>query len=118
MQLGTEGLAIAQTVAARLGFHYLDWNDTARAASDAGVSPEAVNEFERNRPRLLRIVDKLLGSASMVSDEVTSDASVDLLLASHQKWHEQQQKPSKQPVETTSSPEYCIKSIPTAAEEK
>jgi hypothetical protein len=76
VQLGTEGLAIAQTVAARLGYHYIDWNDTSRAAIASGIAPDVVAEFERNRPRLLGIVEKLLTSASMLNDEVTSDATV------------------------------------------
>ena len=77
VQLGTDGLTIAKTIASRLGFHYVDWNDTSRAAVDSGISQEAATEFERNRPRFLRIVDKLLTSASLISDEVTSDAAVD-----------------------------------------
>ena len=71
VQLGSDGFAIARAVAERLNYHYLDWEITSRAAADAGVSPETIAASEQNRSTLQSIVQSLLASSSLVSEEVS-----------------------------------------------
>jgi cytidylate kinase len=71
VQLGSDGFAIARAVAERLNYHYLDWEVTSRAAAEAGVSPETIAAAEQNRSTLQSIVQSLLASSSLVSEEVS-----------------------------------------------
>jgi cytidylate kinase len=65
-QMGSGGGAIARAVAGRLRFRYYDWEVIARAAQEAGVSPEvlAVATSERSPGFLERMMSRLAGSAA------------------------------------------------------
>ncbi len=71
VQLGSDGFAIARTVAEKLGYHYVDWEITSKAAQDAGVSPEMVAQAEQGRSRLQRLVQSLMASSSLINEDVT-----------------------------------------------
>ncbi len=71
VQLGSDGFAVARGVAERLKYHYLDWEVTSRAAADAGVSTEMVAQSEQSRGTLQRIVQSLMASSSLISEDVT-----------------------------------------------
>ena len=60
VQLGSDGFAIARAVAEKLGYRYYDWEITSQAASEAGVTPEAVMAAERKPSLLERVMDRLL----------------------------------------------------------
>jgi cytidylate kinase len=56
---GAGGEEVGEAVAASLGFQLVDREILVRAAQQAGVSPEAVEETEHRRPLLLRIVEAM-----------------------------------------------------------
>jgi cytidylate kinase len=59
VQLGSDGFAIAQTVAEKLGYRYLDNEVIAQAAAMAGVSPETVAAAERWPTFVERMLERL-----------------------------------------------------------
>ena len=62
-QMGSGGSAISRAVAERLRFRYYDWEIIARAAQEAGVSPEllAIATSERAPGFLERMMSRLAG---------------------------------------------------------
>jgi CMP/dCMP kinase len=59
VQLGSDGQAIAEAVAARLGYRYYDAEIVSQAAAIAGVSPETVAAAERWPTFLERMLERL-----------------------------------------------------------
>jgi cytidylate kinase len=59
VQLGSDGFAIAQTVAEKLSYRYLDNEVIAQAAAMAGVSPETVAAAERWPTFVERMLERL-----------------------------------------------------------
>ncbi|WP_322795295.1 cytidylate kinase-like family protein [Tepidiforma sp.] len=64
-QVGTAGEEVAQAVARRLGFRYVDYQVIQQAAAEAGVSPETVSEAEHTPSLLTRILEALARNPSM-----------------------------------------------------
>lgn len=64
-QVGVGGEEVAQAVARRLGFRYVDYQVIQSAAEEAGVSPETVSEAEHTPSLLTRILEALARNPSM-----------------------------------------------------
>lgn len=64
-QVGVAGEEVAQTVARKTGFRYIDYQIIQQAASEAGVSPETVSEAEHTPSLLTRILEALARNPSM-----------------------------------------------------
>jgi cytidylate kinase len=64
-QVGTAGEEVAQAVANRLGFRYVDYQVIQEAAAEAGVSPETVSEAEHSPSLLTRILEALARNPAM-----------------------------------------------------
>ncbi|MGI8926838.1 MAG: AAA family ATPase [Tepidiformaceae bacterium] len=64
-QVGTGGEDVAQAVAGRLGFRYIDYQVIQAAAQEAGVSPETVSEAEHTPSLMTRILEALARNPSM-----------------------------------------------------
>lgn len=64
-QVGTAGEEVAQAVAARLGYRYVDYQVIQEAAAEAGVSPETVSEAEHTPSLLTRILEALARNQAM-----------------------------------------------------
>ena len=63
---GARGEAVAQLVAERLGFRYIDDQIIARAAELAQVAPALVAATEKRQPLLQRLIDKLVVAQEMI----------------------------------------------------
>jgi cytidylate kinase len=59
VQLGSDGVAIARTVADKLGYRYLDNEVISQAAAIAGVSPETIAAAERWPTFVERMLERL-----------------------------------------------------------
>src|SRR5262245_19063360 len=61
--MGSGGSAISRAVAEQLGFGYYDWAIIARAAQEAGVSPEVLAVATSERPPGIfeRVIARLAG---------------------------------------------------------
>ncbi len=57
--MGAGGEEVGRSVAAELGFRYVDNEIITQAAERAGVSPEVVEQNERTQPLLIRILDAI-----------------------------------------------------------
>ena len=57
--MGAGGEEVGRSVAADLGFRYVDNEIITQAAERAGVSPEVVEQNERTQPLLIRILDAI-----------------------------------------------------------
>jgi cytidylate kinase len=64
-QVGTAGEEVAQAVATRLGFRYVDYQVIQQAATEAGVSPETVAEAQHTPSLLTRILESLARNPAM-----------------------------------------------------
>ncbi|GIW13802.1 MAG: hypothetical protein KatS3mg062_1241 [Tepidiforma sp.] len=64
-QVGVAGEEVAQAVASRLGFRYVDYQVIQEAAAEAGVSPETVSEAEHTPSLLTRILEALARNPGM-----------------------------------------------------
>ncbi|MEO8538103.1 MAG: cytidylate kinase-like family protein [bacterium] len=64
-QVGTAGEEVAQALAARLKFRYIDYQVIQDAAQDAGVSPETVSESEHTPSLMTRLLESLARNPSM-----------------------------------------------------
>ncbi len=64
-QVGTAGEDVAQTVAQRLGFRYIDYQVIQEAAREANVSPETVSEAEHTPSLMTRLLEALARNPSM-----------------------------------------------------
>ncbi|HET7737936.1 MAG TPA: cytidylate kinase-like family protein [Tepidiformaceae bacterium] len=64
-QVGTGGEEVAQGIADRLGFRYIDYQVIQAAASDANVSPETVSESEHSPSLMTRILEALARNPTM-----------------------------------------------------
>lgn len=64
-QVGTAGEEVAQSVAKRLDFRYIDYQIIQEAAREAGVSPETVSEAEHTPSLMTRILEALARNPSM-----------------------------------------------------
>ena len=69
VQIGSGGFEVARSVADRLGYRYYDWEVTAEAARQAGVSPGVVAASEQAPSLLERIMERLL-STGVYDDDV------------------------------------------------
>lgn len=63
---GARGEAVAQLVAERLGFRYVDDQIIARAAELAQVDPALVAATEKRQPLVQRLVEKLVVAREMI----------------------------------------------------
>ena len=63
---GARGEAVAQLVAERLGFRYVDDQIVVRAAELAQVAPALVAATEKRQPLLQRLVEKLVVAREMI----------------------------------------------------
>ena len=63
---GARGEAVAQLVAERLGFRYVDDQIIARAAELAQVDPALVAATEKRQPLLQRLIEKLVVAREMI----------------------------------------------------
>lgn len=64
-QVGTAGEEVAQAVAKRLGFRFIDYQVIQDAAREAGVSPETVSEAEHTPSLITRLLEALARNPSM-----------------------------------------------------
>lgn len=64
-QVGAAGEEVAQVIAKKTGFRYIDYQIIQEAASEAGVSPETVSEAEHTPSLLTRILESLARNPSM-----------------------------------------------------
>ena len=64
-QVGTSGEEVAQAVAVRLGFRYIDYQVIQDAAAEAGVSTETVSEAEHTPSVMTRILEALARNPTM-----------------------------------------------------
>ena len=64
-QVGTAGEEVAQALATRLGFRFIDYQVIQDAARDAGVSPETVSEAEHSPSLMTRLLEALARNPSM-----------------------------------------------------
>lgn len=64
-QVGTAGEEVAQSVARRLDFRYIDYQVIQDAAAEAGVSPETVSEAEHTPSLMTRILEALARNPTM-----------------------------------------------------
>lgn len=64
-QVGVAGEEVAQAIAARLKFRYVDYQVIQQAAEEAGVSPDTVSEAEHTPSLLTRILEALARNPSM-----------------------------------------------------
>ncbi|MEX2081321.1 MAG: cytidylate kinase family protein, partial [Dehalococcoidia bacterium] len=56
-QVGAAGEEVAQLVAERLGFRYIDYQVIQEAAREANVSPETVSEAEHTPSLMTRLLE-------------------------------------------------------------
>ena len=85
---GAGGPAIAHTVAARLGFRYIDEDIITVAAQKEGVDAALVTDTERRKTFIERLIAGLaqavspaaIGGGTLVPDTVTPDASLRTLI--------------------------------------
>jgi cytidylate kinase len=85
---GAGGPAIAHTVAARLGFRYIDEDIITVAAQKEGVDAALVADTERRKTFIERLIAGLaqavspaaIGGGTLVPDTVTPDASLRTLI--------------------------------------
>jgi cytidylate kinase len=85
---GAGGPAIAHTVAARLGFRYIDEDIIAVAAQKEGVDAALLADTERRKTFIERLIAGLaqavspaaIGGGTLVPDTVTPDASLRTLI--------------------------------------
>ncbi|MCX6024328.1 MAG: cytidylate kinase-like family protein [Chloroflexi bacterium] len=61
--MAASGEEIAQAVAQTLGYRYVDNDIIDRAAEQAGVSPQTIEQVEHSRPLIARILDSMATSA-------------------------------------------------------
>jgi cytidylate kinase len=66
-QVGVAGEEVAQALAARLSFRYIDYQLIQDAAREAGVSPETVSESEHTPSLMTRLLESLARNPSMPS---------------------------------------------------
>ncbi len=66
-QVGTAGEEVAQALAAKLSFRYIDYQVIQDAAREAGVSPETVSEAEHTPSLMTRLLESLARNPSMPS---------------------------------------------------
>src|SRR5262245_34544367 len=71
---GARGEAVAQRVADRLGFRYIDDQIVVRAAELAQVDPALVAATEKRQPLLQRLIEKLV-----VAQETIGPVALDAL---------------------------------------
>ncbi len=64
-QVGSAGEEVAQALARRLDFRYIDYQVIQKAAEDAGVSPETVSESEHTPSLMTRLLEALARNPSM-----------------------------------------------------
>lgn len=64
-QVGVAGEEVAQVVAQKTGYRYIDYQIIQEAASEAGVSPETVSEAEHTPSLMTRILEALARNPSM-----------------------------------------------------
>lgn len=64
-QVGTGGEEVAQGIAERLGFRYIDYQVIQAAAAEANVSPETVSESEHSPSLMTRILEALAKNPTM-----------------------------------------------------
>lgn len=64
-QVGTAGEEVAQALAKKLDFRYIDYQVIQKAAEDAGVSPETVSESEHTPSLMTRLLEALARNPSM-----------------------------------------------------
>ncbi len=64
-QVGVAGEEVAQVVATRTGYRYIDYQIIQEAAAEAGVSPETVSEAEHTPSLMTRILEALARNPSM-----------------------------------------------------
>jgi cytidylate kinase len=64
-QVGVAGEEVAQVVAQKTGYRYIDYQIIQEAAAEAGVSPETVSEAEHTPSLLTRILESLARNPSM-----------------------------------------------------
>ncbi len=64
-QVGSAGEEVAQSVAQKLGFRYIDYQIIQDAAREAGVSAETVSEAEHTPSLMTRILEALARNPSM-----------------------------------------------------
>jgi cytidylate kinase len=64
-QVGVAGEEVAQLIAKKSGFRYIDYQVIQEAASEAGVSPETVSEAEHTPSLMTRILEALARNPSM-----------------------------------------------------
>jgi cytidylate kinase len=63
--VGTAGEEVAQAVATKLGFRFIDYQVIQDAAREAGVSPETVSEAEHTPSLMTRLLEALARNPSM-----------------------------------------------------
>ena len=66
-QVGAAGEEVAQALAAKLTFRYIDYQVIQDAAREAGVSPETVSEAEHTPSLMTRLLESLARNPSMPS---------------------------------------------------
>lgn len=64
-QVGVAGEEVAQAIAARLSFRYVDYQVIQQAAQEAGVSADTVSEAEHTPSLMTRILEALARNPSM-----------------------------------------------------
>jgi cytidylate kinase len=64
-QVGVAGEEVAQVLAKKTGYRYIDYQIIQEAAAEAGVSPETVSEAEHTPSLLTRILESLARNPSM-----------------------------------------------------
>lgn len=64
-QVGVAGEEVAQVVATKTGYRYIDYQIIQEAAAEAGVSPETVSEAEHTPSLMTRILEALARNPSM-----------------------------------------------------
>lgn len=64
-QVGSSGEEVAQALAKKLDFRYIDYQVIQKAAEDAGVSAETVSESEHTPSLMTRLLEALARNPSM-----------------------------------------------------